>query len=56
MSRYDPDTAADKCATLIFQADEGNNNNNNNIRKSFRKYVSNTRIHVFRRNDVKVLQ
>jgi hypothetical protein len=29
MSHYDPDTAADKCATLIFQANERNNNNNN---------------------------
>ena len=55
MSRYDPDTATDKYANFIFKANE-RNNNNNNIRKSFRKYVSNIRIHVFRKKDVKVLQ
>jgi hypothetical protein len=54
MSLYDHDTAAVKCATLIFQANErnNNNNNNNNVRKSFRKYVSN----IFRKHDIKGLQ
>jgi len=52
MSRYDPDTAADKRTTLIFQVNERNNNNNDNIRKSFRKCVSN----VPRKHDVNELQ